>query len=164
MYKHLSFRNLSGIAFLVVVLLLGIGMYMEHIMNLEPCSLCISQRIAFVIVGLFAIGMYLHNPYRFGRLVYAIGISSFSMIGMALAIRQLYIQSLPPDQVSSCLPGITYMFDILPLEKIITAMLSGTGDCAKVAWSLLGISIPGWTLIAFTSSHVLGIYGIIEKR
>lgn len=78
-----------------------------------------------------------------------------AVIGGGFSIRQLYLQGLPPDQVPSCGPDMSYMLEAFPLTDVLIAMTRGTGDCAEVAWSFLGISIPGWALVGFAALAVM---------
>jgi len=131
---------------------------MEHMMHLEPCPLCIFQRVAVITAGLIAIVAALHNPQRVGIKVYSLMVVMASTIGGALAIRQLHLQSLPEDQVPSCGPGLDYLLDVFPMQDVIQMVLVGDGSCAEVAWSLLGISIPGWALVGFIGLVTLGLF------
>jgi disulfide bond formation protein DsbB len=131
---------------------------MEHMMHLEPCPLCIFQRVAVITAGLIAIVAALHNPQRLGIKVYSLMVVMASTVGGALAIRQLHLQSLPEDQVPSCGPGLDYLLDVFPMQDVIQMVLVGDGSCAEVAWSLLGISIPGWALVGFIGLVTLGLF------
>jgi disulfide bond formation protein DsbB len=87
-----------------------------------------------------------------------------SLAGAALAIRHLYLQSLPEDQLPACLPGLSYMFDVFPWQEIMQAMIMGTGECGDVVWTFLGISIPGWTLVAFAGMALVNIVIALTVR
>jgi disulfide bond formation protein DsbB len=126
--------------------LLCIALFMEYALGLAPCPLCMMQRLWVAIVGLLAYTSLWHNP-RWG--IYPLVTGAAAAAGAAFSIRQLWLQSLPADQVPACGPDLQYMLEAFPLSDILIAMTSGTGDCATVAWSLLGISIPGWTLLGF---------------
>jgi protein dithiol:quinone oxidoreductase len=126
--------------------LLSIALFMEHVMGLAPCPLCMMQRLWIAIVALIAYTSLLHNP-RWG--IYPLFGCLATIIGGGFSIRQLWLQSLPADQVPACGPDLQYMLEAFPLTDVLVAMTSGTGDCAQVSWSLLGISIPGWVLVGF---------------
>ena len=153
-----STRNLNWIIGFGCMFLIGVALYMEHMMHLEPCPLCIFQRVAVITAGLIAIVAALHNPQRVGVKVYSLMVVMASTIGGALAIRQLHLQSLPEDQVPSCGPGLDYLLDVFPMQDVIQMVLVGDGSCAEVAWSLLGISIPGWALVGFIGLVTLGLF------
>ena len=140
--------SLAGLAFCVLMMLVALGL--EHIVGLEPCPLCIFQRVAVLAAAAVFIVAAIHNPCgRVGSTVYA-GLSLAAVIGgIGVAWRHLWLQSLPPDQVPSCGPGLDYMVDILPMRDVIALVLSGSGECAEIDFAFLGISLPGWTLVGF---------------
>ena len=133
-------------------------------MHLAPCPLCIFQRVAVITAGLIAIVAALHNPQRLGIKVYSLMVVMASTVGGALAIRQLHLQSLPEDQVPSCGPGLDYLLDVFPMQDVIQMVLVGDGSCAEVVWTLLGISIPGWTLVGFIGLITLGLFQTLRKN
>lgn len=132
-----------------VVCLLGFGYYLQYVEGLEPCPLCITQRFFLFTSGCLALIAWLHKPSTLGTRVYtAIG-SLLAVAGAGFASRQLYLQSLPADQAPACGPSIDFIFQTFPLTDALSILLRGDGNCAEVAWRFLGLSIPGWTVIAF---------------
>ncbi len=134
------------LGFLGCVLLLAIGAYMQFVEELEPCPLCISQRLAILATGLVFLVAALHDK---AHSVYAIVGAISALIGACISARHVWIQHLPPDQVPECSPGLEYVFQHFPLADTIKLMLSGTGECATIEGMFLGLTIPAWTLIAF---------------
>lgn len=130
---------------------------MQYIMDLEPCPLCMMQRIVIYACALLFLTTAVHNPADTGRRIYSALITITSLAGAGFSTRQLWLQSLPEDQVPACGPSFDYMVDVLPLSDLLSAMMRGTGDCAEVQWTFLTLSIPGWTLIAFLFLAVLGL-------
>ena len=157
-------RYLHILAFLAAAGLLATAMFFEYAMMLEPCPLCITQRIAFLILGLISLIAAIHNPTEPGLRIYGGLVLTFAIVGAGLAIRQLYLQGLPPEKAPTCLPGIEYLVDVLPVNELISIMFSGTGDCTRVQWRFLGLSIPGWTLVIFTGYGLFGVMEITRKR
>lgn len=150
----LTIRATNLLIVLAVAAMMGVALYMEHAMGLEPCPLCVSQRVFVLLVGVWALVALLHHPGPIGRRVYA-GLGLLSAVaGGAVSSRQLWLQSLPASEVPACGPGVDYILDTFPILDALRVMLTGDGNCAEVAWSLFGISIPGWTLIGFI---VLGL-------
>ncbi len=126
-----------------------------HVQSLEPCLLCVSQQLAFFAIGLAAaIALALHSRSS----VFPAIIGIVSVGGGALAVRQLWLQSLPADEVPACGASFEYLVDVLPLGELIGAMISGTGECAEIDWSLFGVSMAGWALIAFACFLVVSAY------
>lgn len=148
--SHLSVRqwSLAGLAFCGLMMAVALGL--EHIGGLEPCPLCIFQRVAVLAAAVVFTVAAIHNPRgRLGATLYG-GLSLAAVSGgIAVAWRHLWLQSLPADEVPSCGPGLDYMMDILPLRDVVSMVLSGSGECAEVDFLLLGLSLPGWTLIGF---------------
>ncbi|MDB2384323.1 disulfide bond formation protein B [Endozoicomonas sp.] len=159
-----SSRGLFFLAALVCGGLTGFSLFLQHVQGLEPCPLCISQRIAVLSLGVITLLAGLHNPGAKGFKVYAGLVTLLGMAGMALASRQIWIQHLPPEKAPTCMPGLEYLVDILPFTDLVTIMLTGTGDCAQVQWAFLGLSIPGWTLITFVGFTVFGLFEWLMKR
>lgn len=152
---------------LVTALCAGLMMfsfYLQFVLELEPCPLCISQRIAMTSLGVVALLAVLHNPANGGYRVYGGFLVLVSLAGALLALRQIWIQNLPPEQVPACMPGIEYLVNILPFSDILRIMLTGTGDCGEVQWLFLGLTIPGWTLIMFSGVVVAGLLESFRKR
>src|SRR5690554_146034 len=143
--SRLSVRHwsLAGLAFCVLMMAVALGL--EHIVGLEPCPLCIFQRVAVVSAA-----AAIHNPgSRLGAGVYgALGLAAVAG-GIGVAGRHLWLQSLPADEVPSCGPGLDYMMELLPLQEVVSMVLSGSGECAEIDFLFLGISLPGWTLVGF---------------
>lgn len=157
-------RPLFLLVFLACALLMAIAFYMEHVMGLEPCPLCMLQRVAVVSVGVVALIAALHNPpSTIGNRIYAGLVGLLAIAGAGLAGRQLWLQSLPADQVPACGPSVDYLLEAFPLLDVIAIALQGTGDCAKVSWTFLGLSIPGWTFIAF-SVFLIAMLFVLFRR
>jgi disulfide bond formation protein DsbB len=143
---------------------MGIALFMEHAMGLEPCPLCILQRVMVIVTGLVTLVAALHHPGVRGIRVYAIGAILAAVLGAALAVRQLWLQSLPKDQVPACGPGLDYLMEVLPLTEVLNMILTGDGSCAEIAWTLFGISIPGWTLVGFIGLIAINVFQIVRPK
>lgn len=146
------FLGAAGCAFL-----LSMGAYFQFVDELEPCPLCISQRIAILATGIVLLIAALHNPGATGRKVYAILGAVVALCGASISTRHVWIQNLPPDEVPECGPGLEYIFENFPLTETIKLMLNGTGECAEVDWTFLGFSMPAWTLVAFLMLATLSL-------
>lgn len=145
-------------------LMLAIGAYFQFVEELEPCPLCISQRIAILLTGLVFLLAAIHNAKGMGLKIYAILAAIIALGGAGISARHVWLQNLPPEQVPECGPGLEYVFENFPLAETIKLMLNGTGECADVLWTFLGLSIPGWTLIAFLVLAVMSLLQICNSR
>lgn len=145
------------LGFLGCLGLLVAAYYFQFVEKLEPCPLCISQRIGIFLTGLCFLIAFLHNPGQSGTRRYAILGAIAALAGGSVSVRHVWLQHLPPDQVPECGPGLDYILQNFPLSETIKLMFSGTGDCAKVDWTLFGMSMPAWTLVAFLALATLSL-------
>lgn len=154
-----SIRNVNlMIVVLCVTMMLVAWLYFQHYLKLEPCPLCMTQRGFVVAVGLMAGLAWLHKPGPVGGRVYAgLGVV-FAGLGAAVAGRHTWLQSLPADQAPACGPSLDYMFEVLPFMEALRVLFQGDGNCAEIQWSLLGLSIPGWTLVAFIALIAINLW------
>jgi disulfide bond formation protein DsbB len=134
--------------FLACAALMAFGLYLQHAEGLEPCPLCILQRYAFVVSGVIALVAAIHGPGRIGAWIYAILLVLAAGTGAGIAGRQTWLQHNPP-KVLDCGPDLAYMIDSFPLGEVLPKIFKGEGDCAKVVWKFLGLSIPEWALLWF---------------
>jgi protein dithiol:quinone oxidoreductase len=145
-----SFRSQCLLAFAVCAGLIGFALYSQLHTGLEPCPLCIFQRIAFGAVAVVFLIAGLHAPAgRGGRRAYGLLALVAAAIGAGIAGRQVWLQHLPPDQVPMCGPGLNYLVEAMPLMKVIRKVLTGSGECAKVDWTFMGASMAEWSLLWF---------------
>ncbi|WP_394180818.1 disulfide bond formation protein B [Marinomonas posidonica] len=164
MTSFITARRFHGLIAFIAFALLGVAFYMEYEMGLEPCPLCMLQRIMFFGVGVISLISALLDSVKIRR-VCAWLVVVFSILGAALAIRHLYLQHLPEDQLPACLPGLSYMFEVFPWQEIMQAMIMGTGECGDVVWTFMGLSIPGWTLVAFVGMAIInGMIALTENK
>ncbi len=147
--------NLGG--FLACGGLLGFAYYLQFFRDLEPCPLCILQRVAFIALGVLFLAAAIHNPGRPGSRVYGLLIMLAGLAGIVTAARHLWLQNLPPDHVPDCGPGLEYMLEVFPLTETLRMVFTGAGECAEVVWSLLGLSVPGWALVWFVLLTAVGL-------
>ena len=158
----MNFRSLSLVIFLACLALLGFGLYLEHVMGLEPCPLCILQRYAFITAGLIALVGALHGPKRAGRVAYGVLIALAAVAGLGIALRQSWIQHHPA--VAECGPGLDYMLSKFPLTRALPMIFEGHGECAEVGWRFLGLSIAEWAAIWFALLLAAGLYAALALR
>ncbi|MDO8828279.1 disulfide bond formation protein B [Methylophaga sp.] len=140
------------------------ALYMQHVMELEPCPLCILQRVFVMITGVFFLIAAIHNPAKTGIRIYAGLISLSALIGGAISARHVWLQNLPVDQVPSCGPGMGFIMENFPLTDALSLVLKGSGECAEVSWTFLSLSIPAWTLLTFMGMLGLAILAVWRQQ
>ncbi|MDD0842308.1 disulfide bond formation protein B [Pseudomonas sp. Gutcm_11s] len=156
-------RTLFLLAFLGCLALMGGALYLEHVVGLNPCPMCIVQRIFVILFGLTCLLAAIHGPASTGRRVYAILALLFAVGGAGTAARQVWLQSVPADQLDACLPSLEFMMEALPLQEIVRLVFHGTADCAEVTWTLFGLSLPEWSLLAFVGMILFSLYQLLRR-
>lgn len=160
-----SFRIQFLLGFLACAGLLAYAFYLQLYQHLEPCPLCIFQRVAFAALGLVFLLGALHGPKKAGgRRGYGVLALLASLAGIAVAGNHVRLQHLPPDQVPACGPGLNYMLDAMPITGVIKKVMTGSGECANVDWTFLGLSMPAWSLICFVALALWAAYAAFRGR
>lgn len=159
------FRLQFALGALGCVGLMAYALYAQYGLHLEPCPLCIFQRVAVIALGVvFVIGA-LHAPGSTGgRRAYAVFALLAALAGIAVAGRQVWLQSLPPDQVPACGPPLAFMMDSMPFGKVLAKVLAGSGECAVVNWRFLGLAMPVWVLISLAVLGAWAAFAGFRKR
>lgn len=157
-------RRANILGFLACVGLLAYAYYAQYVMHLEPCPLCIFQRIGVFFLGLMFLAAALHDPPAGGRRVYAGLIALAALVAVGVALRHLYIQSLPPGSVAACGASLDFMLKIFSLSEVLVKVLTGSGECAQVTWRFLGLSMPGWVLISAAALGGWGVWANVRRQ
>ena len=150
--------------FLIAVVAMLVALGLQHYQHLEPCPLCIFQRMAMMAAGAIALLAFLHGPARAGRRIYA-GLTLLATVtGIAVAGRHVWLQYLPPEEVPSCGPGLDYWLDTFPLFEVVGKVLRGSGECAGIDWVFLGVTLPGWTLAVFAGLAAVAVWQLFRRN
>jgi len=152
---------LGGVA---CALLLAYAYYAQHYLHLDPCPLCIFQRVGFFGLGAVFLLAAAHDPVSTGRRVYAAALVLAALVTAGVALRHLYIQSLPPGSVPACGASLDFMLKVFPLSEVLTRVLSGSGECAKIEWRFLGLAMPAWVLMAALGLGAYGAWVNLQRR
>jgi protein dithiol:quinone oxidoreductase len=150
------------LAFGVCAGLIAYAFYLQYIEGLDPCPLCQLQRGCVIGMGLVFLVAGYHDPGRAAATVYALVQLALGGAGVALATRQVWLQSLPKDQVPSCGMGLNYMLENLPFTEVLQKVFAGSGECAEKGWEFLHLSIAGWTLVFFVAMIVTA-FAVIRR-
>lgn len=143
--------------FLVCLALMAAALYFQYGLRLEPCPLCIFQRLFVIALGLILLAGALHNPAKWGRRIYG-GLTVLAAgLGAAVAGRHVWIENLPAELQPGCGYSLNDMLETFPLWQTLKLVLEGSGGCGKVTWSFLGLSMPSWTLVFFIGFIGLGL-------
>ena len=160
----LSQRMLFIYGVVLCAALMCTALVLQHSLDLEPCPLCIFQRMFVIAIGAVMLIGAVHNPQGMGRKIYGALTVLVAVAGVVVAGRHVWLQHLPADQVPECGPGLQYMLDAFPLGETLSLVFKGSGECAEVQWSFIGLSIPEWTLIIFLGLCAFGIYLLLSRN
>jgi disulfide bond formation protein DsbB len=134
------------------------------VLHLDPCPLCIFQRVGIAAIAVLFLAAALQAPRRAGAMVYGALILLAAAATAAVAVRHIWIQHQPEGSVPACGATLGYMLDVFPLTDVIRKVLTGSGECARVTWTFLGASMPGWVLIAALGLAGIGVYANLAPR
>jgi protein dithiol:quinone oxidoreductase len=148
-------RTLNLAGFLWCAGLMAYALFVQYGLHEEPCPLCVLQRVAVIATGVLFLVAWALNPSGSLRRVLGGLIVLAAVAGMGVAARHIYVINAPAGSVAECGASLDYMMDVLPLHEVLGKVLSGSGECAKVTWRFLGLSMPTWVL-----ANLLGLAGL----
>lgn len=149
--------------FLATVIAMLAALGLQHYAHLEPCPLCVFQRVAMMATGLVALLAFLHGPAHLGSRIYAALTLLAVSAGIAVAGRHVWLQHLPPEDVPACGPGLDYWMDTFPFHEVLMKVFKGSGECAVVDWTMLGLALPTWTLLAFLGLAAVALWQLLRR-
>jgi protein dithiol:quinone oxidoreductase len=155
----LRYGYLAG--FLICAGLLGAAYYFEIVMYLDPCPLCMVQRLAVLIMGIGCLLAYIFDDFRWPSRLFLALVTASAVFGYFVADHQVWLQHLPADQVPACGPGFDYLLETLPMSELLQVMLHGDGSCAEVTWAFWGMSMAEWTRVFFVGFTLAGFISLI---
>ncbi len=140
----------NAFGFFLCAALLGYGYYLQFVKGLEPCPLCILQRLCLFGTGVAFLVAALHHPVkRWAAYIYGGVIGVVALTGLSIASRHVWLQHTPESKRPACGPGLDFLMDTFGPLGSLQRILRGSGECGAVEWAFLGLSIPEWTLAWF---------------
>ncbi|WP_144392708.1 disulfide bond formation protein B [Pleionea sediminis] len=146
--------------------LIGAALYFQHVENLEPCPLCIFQRMVVMAFGAWFLVKAIHGPRPEAKMqwVYFVIGLLIAVLGIFLSGRHVWLQSLPEHLVPACGPALDYLMDVLPFLEVVEVVLKGSGECAKEdGWEFLWLNMPEWMLIIFSGFALFCLFGLFTR-
>ena len=159
-----SKRVLNSAGFLACAAMMAYALYVQYQLYLEPCPLCVFQRIAVIGIGIAFLLLAVLNPAPGWARRIVLGFFGLSALGgVIVAGRHVWLQHLPPDKVPTCGPGLNYMLDNFPLGDALKMVFTGSGECASTDWTFVGLSMPMWVLIAVVVMTSVGFWNNLSR-
>lgn len=160
-----TFRQQFLLGFFACAALMAYALYAQHVLGYEPCPLCTFQRVAMIALGLAFLAGALAGPKTTkGRAGWGVLALLTAVVGAGIAGRHVWMQNLPPEAVPACGPPLEFLRETLPLVDVIKKVLTGSGQCATIDWTLLGLSMPTWVLIAFIGLGLWAALATFRRR
>jgi len=141
--------------FVLAAGLMGYALYAQHVLRLDPCPLCILQRMAMIALGIVFAVAALHSPRGAGARVYAAFGALAALAGAGISGWHVRLQNLPESQVPACGPGFDWIMESNGWLQGLSVIFSGSGECAEIDWTFLGLSMPAWVLVWFVALGTL---------
>lgn len=155
--------NLHLVGLVICLAALAFGyFYLERTLGLEPCPLCILDRIIFIALAVVFALAYFQRPNAGERIGYNVGALVISLGGVGIAGRHVHLQNRPADTLGDCGAGFWHLLDRVGLEGAVSSALQGGGDCGSIQWTFLGLSIPTLTLGIFVLLFLLSLTDMID--
>ena len=146
--QQLSKRQKFFLGFLFCSGLMAYALFAQYFLNLEPCPLCIFQRVAVISMGIiFLVCSLLEPKSSLAKIISSTLFITSGSFGVAVASRHVWLQNLPSDQVPGCGPGLDFMMSTFPINEVFEMVFNGSGECATIDWSFLSLSMPAWVII-----------------
>jgi disulfide bond formation protein DsbB len=160
----MSGRTANLVGFFCCAAALGFAYYSQYVMHLEPCPLCIFQRVGVFFIGVVFLAAAAQDPVAWGRRVYAAALAIATCATIGVALRHLWVQSQPPGSVAACGATLDFMLKVFPLRDVLVKVLAGSGECAKIDWRLLGLSMPAWVLVFAAVVGGFGLWANLRRQ
>jgi disulfide bond formation protein DsbB len=145
-------------AFAICVVAVAIALYLQYGQGVDPCPLCMIQRVLVIAIGLVCLLAAIHAPASLGHRIYGGVVALVALLGAGVALRHLWLQSLTPEQAPACGPGLEYILEHFPLDRALKLVMLGSGECSEVLWTFWGLSLPAWTLMVFIGLLAFGLW------
>jgi disulfide bond formation protein DsbB len=159
--NKLTYKKIQLLLAIITLGVLFASFYFQYFKGLNPCPLCIMQRICiFLLLVLFGLSL---GTLKKAHIISVVQVL-ISSAGLFFASRQLWLQSLPAESAPACMPGLDVLMRYFPWQTVVHALLWGSGDCAEVSWSVWGISMPGWAALYFLLMAFAGAFLYLKTR
>jgi protein dithiol:quinone oxidoreductase len=155
-------RKLALAGFLTCTGLILFALYLQYVKGLDPCPLCMIQRVFFIALGFVFLVAAIAGPQRLFARLYGVLATLLAAAGVGFAARHVWLQWHPPE-LESCTADLFVQLQRLPFASVIERALYATGDCAKVDWTLLGLSVAQWSFIWFVILLVLSLIYLTRR-
>jgi disulfide bond formation protein DsbB len=158
MQNFLTFKKINLFGSLLAFILVGLAVAIQTQFNLEPCPLCVTQRIVFIVIGCLFLLFSFIKPNQLIRFIHLTSLLITNIVGIVFASKHILIQSKWITVPAECGIDLDYMFENFPLTEAFSLLFKGTGDCSEIDWLFLGLTLPQLAFIAYIIFSILTLY------
>ncbi|WP_460140676.1 disulfide bond formation protein B [Pseudomonas sp. S2_E01] len=155
-------RSLFFMVFVAGALAVGVSYYLEYVVGLQPCAMCVLQRMCLALLTGWCLLASVHGPGRLGSFVYWLLAALCSLAGTATAWRQVLLQGNPQEALAICSPSLADLLASTPWMYVVPLMFNGSADCSHISWTLFDLSVPEWSLLFFVAMSTLAVYQLLR--
>lgn len=160
-----SFKQANILGAIIAFVMIISALAIQLTFNLEPCPLCITQRIIFIVIGaLFILFALLPSNNKYIKLSHLISIIAAGLVGVIFSIRHIMIQAKIIEIPAECGIDLDYMFENFPLTEAVNLLFKGTGDCSEIDWTFFGITLPQMALLGYIFFITYTIYIYLKVK
>jgi len=159
--NKLTFKQIQFVGLLLSGFVILASFFLEYVRHLEPCPLCLMQR--FCTYGLLLTFAWTYYKDRARNLFISIALF-FSLFGLFLALRHLYLYTLPIETLTTCTPGLDVLMRYFPWQAVVHALFWGSNSCTHIDWAFLGFPMPAWAILYFLLILAISIASILRQR
>ncbi len=150
-------RQINILGALACATMMGVALFAQFGLHLQPCNMCILQRICVVSLGLVFLAAALHDPATPGARLYSVFIAAAALAGVAVSGRHIWMSMQPLGSLPSCGADFYTMVQMIPITDVVAKIWNGGGECQMVPWRLLGLSMQTWVLIGAAGLGSIGV-------
>lgn len=163
--KQLTSRKI----FFLITILCGASVayafYAEFVQRIDPCPLCIAQRVILIVITILAFIYALHNPQNIVSRIYGLVLTTLALINIKLASHHLWLMNLPADQQPmSCGMPLEMLYQRVPLKSFLHTVLQGDAECGKINWTIVGLTPPVAVIILSSIVALLALFVVFKKK
>lgn len=163
MTKTSSQRTSYFLGLIAIILLLCGAEYIQIYQGVNPCPLCILQRLTLILLGIIFLLGVIFPPRKWSNTGFSILSIVVSALGIFLAGRQIWLQHLPTNAGANCEVSLEYLVRALPLDQVITKIFAGSSACSQIGWEFMGVSLSQWSLASFIVLLLFSLRQFVRK-
>ena len=157
--KPARHRGVYALLLVLCALPLTAAHYLQSVLDLAPCPLCVAQRYGYWLMGIFALAGLLKGCLpRWADVSAAL----IGLLGAGIAVYHLWIIAHP---ASECVKDeVEQWMNALPTARWFPEWFSASGSCTAKLPLIFGLQIPMWSLIGLAGIALMWLVFVLKRR